>query len=110
MPKPADWGDHIDVVGFFFLNQTKLLEYQPHEELTRFLEAGAPPVYIGFGSMVIDDPQALTKTIVEALEVTGLRAIVSRGWGGLGDGCNIPESILTVGNVPHDWLFSRYWR
>lgn len=105
--KPSDWGEHIDVVGFFFLNQTEVLEYEPPAELTRFLESGPPPVYIGFGSMVIEDPSILTRTIVEAMEETGLRAIVSRGWGGLGVDCKVPDCILTVGNVPHDWLFER---
>lgn len=36
----------------------------------------------------------------------GVRALVSKGWGGLGaDSLAIPEGIYMLGNVPHDWLF-----
>jgi hypothetical protein len=40
VPKPHDWGDEIDVVGYFFLKQTQLTEYDPPLELVDFLEAG----------------------------------------------------------------------
>lgn len=51
---------------------------------------GPAPVYIGFGSLVVDDPAKLTAQFVEALKRTGLRAIIQRGWGewtGLGRTC-----------------------
>jgi len=60
-------------------------------------------VYIGFGSIVVDDPKALNTTIMEAVAVTGARAIVSRGWANLGEGSN--ERIHTIGDCPHEWLF-----
>lgn len=107
VPKPSDWGDKIDVVGFFFLNQMDLQSYQPPKELADFLDRGSPPVYIGFGSMVVANPDALTRTIIEAVKLTGLRAIVSQGWGGLGAADDLPDSIFVIGNCPHDWLFSR---
>ncbi|GMH35759.1 hypothetical protein BSKO_03627 [Bryopsis sp. KO-2023] len=107
VPKPCDWGEKIDVVGFFFFNQMDVESYEPPQDLIDFLEKGPPPVYIGFGSMVVANPDALMKTIIEAVEITGLRVIVSRGWGGLGAGDDLPDSIFVVGNCPHDWLFSR---
>lgn len=71
-----------------------------------FLEAGPPPVYIGFGSIVVDDPNALTNLIFEAIKKAGVRALVSKGWGGLGtDELGMPEGVYMLGNVPHDWLF-----
>ena len=54
VPKPPDWGPEIDISGFVFLNLAR--GYDPLKELTDFLEAGDPPVYIGFGSIVVDDP------------------------------------------------------
>lgn len=37
---------------------------------------------------------------------TGVRALVSKGWGGLGaDSMGIPDGVFMLGNVPHDWLF-----
>jgi UDP:flavonoid glycosyltransferase YjiC (YdhE family) len=63
-------------------------------------------VYIGFGSIVVDDPNAMTTLIFEAVKQTGCRALVSKGWGGLGaDEMGVPEGVFMLGNVPHDWLF-----
>lgn len=48
----------------------------------------------------------MTKLIFEAVKKTGCRALVSKGWGGLGaDDLGIPEGVFMLGNVPHDWLF-----
>ena len=41
VPKPPDWGRHIDVVGFFSLAEGKLTSYQPSPELAEFLADGA---------------------------------------------------------------------
>ncbi|KAI5865792.1 glycosyltransferase family 1 protein [Durotheca rogersii] len=104
IPKPNDWGQHIDIAGFYFLNLAS--SYTPEPELAAFLAAGPPPVYIGFGSIVVDDPNELTRTIFDAVAETGVRALVSKGWGGLGaDAVGMPDNIFMLGNVPHDWLF-----
>ena len=71
------------------------------------MEAGEPPVYIGFGSIVVDDPDKFTSLIFEAVEKSGVRALVSKGWGGLGDEGNTPNNIYMLENTPHDWLFPR---
>ncbi|KDR81957.1 hypothetical protein GALMADRAFT_207321 [Galerina marginata CBS 339.88] len=106
VPKPNDWKNYIgffeDVTGFYFLDLAT--SYQPPADLVAFLSAGEAPVYIGFGSVVVDDPVALSETIFEATEKAGVRALVSSGWGGLG-GASVPPHIFILGNVPHDWLF-----
>ncbi|KAL0933992.1 Sterol 3-beta-glucosyltransferase UGT80B1-like protein 1 [Colletotrichum truncatum] len=100
VPKPQDWGPHIDVCGFFFREPP---EYTPPPDLEKYLRGGPPPVYIGFGSIVIDNPKALSATILEAVRITGVRALISRGWSNL-DG---PESsqVMFLGDCPHEWLF-----
>lgn len=104
IPKPKDWGQHISISGFYFLSLAA--SYTPAPELAKFLASGPPPVYIGFGSIVVDDPDALTKLIIDAIQKAGVRALVSKGWGGLGaDDIDLPEGIFMLGNVPHDWLF-----
>lgn len=105
IPKPADWGPEIDISGFVFLDLAS--SFKPPETLTNFLEAGKPPVYIGFGSIVVDDPDRFTSMIFEAIEKAGVRALVSKGWGGLGDEGNVPENVYMLENTPHDWLFPR---
>ncbi len=104
IPKPKDWGPHISISGFYFLSLAN--NFTPEPDLAAFLEAGPPPVYIGFGSIVVDDPSAMTKLIFEAIRKTGQRALVSKGWGGFGtDSLGVPEGVFMLGNVPHDWLF-----
>ncbi|KAF2668161.1 UDP-Glycosyltransferase/glycogen phosphorylase [Microthyrium microscopicum] len=104
IPKPADWAAHISISGFYFLSLAS--NFTPEPDLKTFLDAGPPPVYIGFGSIVVDDPNAMTQLIFQAVKKTGQRALVSKGWGGLGaDQLGIPDGVFMLGNVPHDWLF-----
>jgi UDP:flavonoid glycosyltransferase YjiC (YdhE family) len=104
LSKPADWSDNIDVCGFSFLSSAS--DYTPPDDLLAFLQAGQPPIYIGFGSIIVDDPQALIKTIRAAIQKAGQRAIISKGWGGLGAvESDNQEGIFLLGDCPHDWLF-----
>ncbi|KAL8848086.1 MAG: hypothetical protein Q9221_006888 [Calogaya cf. arnoldii] len=105
IPKPSDWGPEIDIAGFVFLDLAS--SFKPPDTLTDFLDAGEPPVYIGFGSIVVDDPDRFTNMIFEAVEKAGVRALVNKGWGGLGDEDNTPDNIYMLENTPHDWLFPR---
>ena len=93
LPKPADWGDHICVPGYFFLEDKKLSvpivdppDVSP--DLLRFLAGGSPPVYIGFGSIVVKRPAALRKKIMDAIlkvckKEPGVRFLLQEGWGGM---------------------------
>jgi sterol 3beta-glucosyltransferase len=103
-PKPPDWGDNIHVCGYWFLDPPP--NWQPSTQLITFLEAGAPPVYIGFGSMANRAPQKMAKLAQEALELSGQRGILAAGWGGLGN-VNLPDKIFALDSVPHAWLFPR---
>ncbi|KAJ4288029.1 hypothetical protein N0V90_012045 [Kalmusia sp. IMI 367209] len=106
VPKPTDWPSHVDVCGFFFREPP---QYSPPSEIHRFLQYGPKPVYIGFGSIVIDDPAAMTGLILEAVRISGVRAIISRGWSKLGSGLNAAQidarNILFIDDCPHEWLF-----
>ncbi|KAI9024873.1 hypothetical protein DFJ74DRAFT_767403 [Hyaloraphidium curvatum] len=102
----------IDVCGFLYLDSLTA-NYAPPAELASFLERKTDKkiVYIGFGSIVIPDPDAFTKLILEAVKLAGVRALVSQGWGGLGMGDQAVEvvdgekQVMVIGNTPHDWLF-----
>lgn len=56
---------------------------------------------------MVDNPTKLTNIIFEAVENTGQRALISKGWGNIGAGSaiDIPDNILIVESLPHDWLF-----
>lgn len=104
IPKPKDWGQKISISGFFFLDLAG--NYTPADDLKQFLDAGPPPVYIGFGSIVLDDPNKMTELIFEAVRITGQRVLLSKGWGGMGaEELGMPDGVFMLGNVPHDWLF-----
>jgi hypothetical protein len=48
----------------------------------------------------------MTELIFEAIRKTGHRALVSKGWGGLGgEKLDKPDGVFMLGNCPHDWLF-----
>ncbi|KAM0429705.1 hypothetical protein ACHAPT_006311 [Fusarium lateritium] len=100
--KPADWPSYIDVCGFFFREPPN---YTPPPDLADFLAQGPPPIYIGFGSIVIDDPERMTKILVEAVRRTGVRSIISRGWSKLGG--TDEKDIFFLGDCPHEWLFTQ---
>ncbi|KAJ5971403.1 UDP-glucuronosyl/UDP-glucosyltransferase [Penicillium vulpinum] len=100
--KPQDWPSHIDVCGFFFRDSPS---YCPPSELQEFLQAGPPPVYIGFGSIVVEDPQKLIDTVVLAVVKAGVRAIISKGWSGLVGSPN--PNIYYIDDCPHEWLFQQ---
>ncbi|KAI4738527.1 UDP-Glycosyltransferase/glycogen phosphorylase [Aureobasidium sp. EXF-12298] len=104
IPKPKDWSSHISISGFFKLES----DYAPGADLQRFLDAGPPPVYVGFGSIVLGNPNAMTELIFGAVRKTGQRVLLSKGWGGMGADQLLhrtPGGVFMLGNVPHDWLF-----
>ncbi|XP_031249813.1 sterol 3-beta-glucosyltransferase UGT80A2-like isoform X2 [Pistacia vera] len=105
VPKPKDWGPKIDVVGFCFLDLAST--YQPPDPLVKWLEEGKKPIYIGFGSLPVQEPEKMTETIVKALEITGQRGIINKGWGGLGNLAEPKNFVYLLDNCPHDWLFLR---
>jgi sterol 3beta-glucosyltransferase len=102
IPKPADWRN-TEIVGDWFLDAS---DWTPPADLVAFLQNGAPPVYIGFGSMGIRNPEATADLVLQAIARTGQRAILQAGWGGLSKG-DVPDNVLMVNAVPHSWLFPR---
>lgn len=101
---PQDWPPWRRVTGYWLLGPPQ--GYAPPAELERFLAAGDPPVYIGFGSLLAGrDPAAVTALLVEALRLAGRRGLIYRGtWGDL-DGGALPPEALRIGHTAHAWLF-----
>ena len=101
-PQP-DWGANAHATGWWMLDEP---DWEVPPDLVEFLEAGPPPVFIGFGSMVAPDAAALTRIILEAVSISGQRAVLSRGWAGLG-GVDLPETVYALDYAPYAWLFPR---
>ena len=101
---PPDWGEEIHVTGFWLLDSAD--DWAAPPDLMDFLQAGPPPVYIGFGSMSTRKPEETADLVVEALKRTGQRAILLSGWGGLQKAA-LPDSVFMIESIPHSWLFPR---
>ncbi|MFE1404400.1 glycosyltransferase [Streptomyces sp. NPDC058770] len=99
-PEPSD----LDVVqtGAWLLPDERPLP----GELVEFLDAGEPPVYVGFGSISMPGMKDIARAAVEAVRARGRRVIVSRGWADL-----VPsddrDDCFAVGEANHQALFAR---
>nr|MBX2804773.1 glycosyltransferase [Hyphomicrobiales bacterium] len=102
VPKPSDWGEREHITGYWFLDADH--GWTPPQDLRAFIEAGDPPVYVGFGSMPAKDAKTLTVQVVATLEQIGARGVLATGWGGLED-ARQSERMFVLDHAPHDWLF-----
>jgi sterol 3beta-glucosyltransferase len=102
VPRPADWPSNQFITGYWPLSQ---LDWAPPGNLLSFLEAGPPPLYIGFGSLTLGRPSETLQLVMHAVESTGSRAILATSQV-VGE-VSLPASIFPIIDVPHDWLFPR---
>lgn len=102
LPAPSEWDPHAAPLGFWRLPPP---DWSPPSHLVDFLDAGAPPVYIGFGSMVHKRPDELGEAVAEALRITGHRGIVATGSGALASTGR--DDLFVLDHAPHAWLFPR---
>jgi vancomycin aglycone glucosyltransferase len=75
-------------------------------DLEAFLDAGTPPVYVGFGSIPMRASKDIAQDAIGAIRAQGCRALVYRGWADLaltGD----REDCFVVGEVNQQALFGR---
>ncbi|RVD56007.1 glycosyltransferase [Mesorhizobium sp. M2D.F.Ca.ET.185.01.1.1] len=74
------------------------------DRLSAFLDAGPPPVYVGFGSISV--AREAGRAAIEAIRARGLRTVLAQGWAELGlvdDG----DDCLEIGEVNQQALFAR---
>ncbi|KAJ1310261.1 hypothetical protein OPQ81_007003 [Rhizoctonia solani] len=122
VPPPLDWYEWIRITGYWFLDDpddSSSKKWTPPPDLVKFMEnarrTGRKIVYIGFGSIVVSDPDAMTQCIVEAIKLSGVHAILSKGWSdrlstkksNTEPPPTYPPEIYPISSVPHDWLFTR---
>ena len=98
--EPAD----LDVVqtGAWILPDERPLP----AELEAFLDAGTPPVYVGFGSMPVRAPEDIARVAIEAIRAQGRRVLVGRGWADLAL-IDDRDDCFVVGEVNQQALFGR---
>jgi sterol 3beta-glucosyltransferase len=104
VPRPKDWRRGLEIVGYWW--PPRPLDWEPPADVVRFLEAGPPPVYVGFGSMAMPKTESahVSDLIAQAFRKAGVRGIVQSGWAKLSVSS---DDVLTIDDIPHDWLFDR---
>ena len=104
-PNPL-WEPRHTVTGYWYAPAPQ--DWDPPQDLLDFLNAGEAPLVVSLGAMALSGSDALeAATItVQAIQNAGMRAII-QGWDEAMPQIDLPESVLHVGSIPHDWLLSR---
>ncbi len=106
---PAEWGTRRPLVGFLNLapaTRAQMGDEASDSDLLTWLDAGPPPLYVGFGSMAVTDPDTLAQVITTATSTLGLRVLMATGWSGLSVEDD-KERTYTVRAVDHDTILPR---
>lgn len=75
-------------------------------DLEAFIEAGAPPVYVGFGSIALPSTREAARIAIEAARADSRRVVLARGWveaAPFDDG----DDVFVTGDVNQQSLFPR---
>ncbi|GKT82202.1 LOW QUALITY PROTEIN: UDP-glucose:sterol glycosyltransferase [Colletotrichum tofieldiae] len=117
---PLDFSDWIRVTGYWFLDEGS--DFQPPKELTDFIAKARADekklVYVGFGSIIVNDTAKMTQEVIDAVLKADVRCILSKGWSdrvakqddtasSKKDEPVMPPEIFVIKSAPHDWLFSQ---
>lgn len=106
VPKPADWGEIYDVIGTVTLTDPSS-SYTPSSALEAFLGTDGGPIFVGFGSMVLQDPKAVTTMIIEAAVQAQVRVLIQSSWSDMAGDLTLPHNVFILKSCPHDWLLHR---
>nr|WP_110079913.1 nucleotide disphospho-sugar-binding domain-containing protein [Actinokineospora spheciospongiae] len=110
----TSWGSRGDVeplaalaVALRLLGAEARVCAPPDEEFAALMDrAGAPPVYVGFGSRAAQSPVDTARVATEAVRAQGRRVLLARGWAGLAP-VDDAEDCFVVGEVNQQALFGR---
>jgi vancomycin aglycone glucosyltransferase len=101
---PWQSSENIDVVqsGAWIMPDIRPLP----AKLEAFLDAGDPPVYVGFGSMVMHGSEDPARAAIEAVRAQGRRVVLAQGWAHLAP-IDDQDDCFAVGEVNQQALFAR---
>lgn len=107
VPRPADWPRHLHVTGSWIIPPEP--GERPPAAVEAFLQAGSPPIHVGFGSLGgIAKAERALRMLVGAIREAGERVVVDPGWADLGAGFGAgDDGVLVVDDVPHAVLLPR---
>ncbi len=102
VPKPPDWGDQCVITGTWFMPSSG--SFEPSPALLDFLEAGPPPVFVGFGSTNDQDLARMGELVLAALKQSGQRGVLLSSEHYPDD---LPDDLFMIEPTPFEWLFPR---
>lgn len=108
VPALDDYGPHRPLVGFLTLPaelRARMGENGVDPQLAAWLDAGDPPVYVGFGSMPVTDPRTALEQVRRVCERLDRRALVSAGWSRFETAGS--DRVRVVGAVDHEAVLPR---
>ena len=104
-PDPS-WGDHIHVTGYWYHPDEAESEYQPQEDLLKFLNAGIKPIFVAFGKAESKELAELQIRVLQALKETGIRAVIQADQIPKHERVNT-DQLYFIGNVPYSYIFGK---
>jgi UDP:flavonoid glycosyltransferase YjiC (YdhE family) len=106
LSKPTDWDSTITVSGVWKLDEKYKHSELPSAELADWLKAGSAPVYFGFGSMPVLNPQEISVMVSEICQELGLRAVINAGWSRFeGKENSSADPVYFIKHTNLEWLF-----
>ena len=104
-PDPS-WGDHIHVTGYWYHPDEAESEYQPQEDLLKFLNAGIKPIFVAFGKAESKELAELQIRVLQALKGMGIRAVIQADQIPKHERVNT-DQLYFIGNVPYSYIFGK---
>ena len=97
------WEAKNVITGYWFDEDES---YTPDDSLEEFMKAGDKPAILALGAMSFEAESEKKKLdmFVNAFAKTGCRAVIQGFQKTLKD-YKLPDTMITVGSVPHSWLF-----
>ncbi|WP_146750761.1 glycosyltransferase [Actinomyces sp. Z5] len=104
VPQAPDWPETVACTGHLAAASP---QWEPPARLQRFLDAGAPPVYIGFGSVPLRDPVGAVAIQAEAARRAKVRAVLHPAAGFQEWDRDFGPHVHLIRDTPFDWLLPR---
>ena len=104
-PDPM-WGNHIHVTGYWYNPEEAGSEYQPQEDLIKFLDSGEKPIFVAFGKAESNELAELQIRVLQALKEMEIRAIIQADQISESDRVNT-DQLYFIGSVPYSFIFEK---
>jgi UDP:flavonoid glycosyltransferase YjiC (YdhE family) len=105
--RPKDWPSNTRITGYLTLPEgsraNHLMDQIPNG-LAGWLRAGDRPIYAGFGSIPVPDPELFGNILNDILSQTNLRIVFCKGWSVI-DTLKEHPNLFVAQYINHQWLF-----